>query len=316
MDGVLLPLRNATALRAIAAETYHAIDALNAADEYGKACCWLDKDDEPATAMEQLVSTIATHDLNSAEVGACDLNSNTIAGFEWWLQKRPLQAGMPFHHDSNWNDHESGDVAALDFASCSTVTFLNDGGGPLVVLAPHEPSDEAQPLLNSRATDAYARLVNSTLRSAKHAAYLSWPAVGKHVRFRGSLYHGVLGSPSAERDAERFALVIAYWPQPLARVKRYPREHFVRMLNRRSPEAVPTTAWRALDVLPDEEAFLAGGASDSCLSWREPSKDEEVEDVESKDAVVGTRFRLRVPRLEREAPGSDVFVHQARVRVL
>ena len=52
-------------LLGIAHTTYDAIDALNAVDEFGKACCWLGADDEPATVMEQLVKHVATHDLQA-----------------------------------------------------------------------------------------------------------------------------------------------------------------------------------------------------------------------------------------------------------
>ena len=114
-----------------------------------------------------------------------------IAGIEWWIQSRPPHEGMPWHHDTNWNDHESGLSDTLAFSATSSVTYLSDAGGPLVVLVPHEPAREARPVVGARNSEAYEGLINTTMRTP-HAGYVIMPRFGKHVRFRGSLYHGVL----------------------------------------------------------------------------------------------------------------------------
>ena len=45
-----------TELQSLAHSTWSAIDALNAQDKFGKACCWLSREDEPQTALEELVA--------------------------------------------------------------------------------------------------------------------------------------------------------------------------------------------------------------------------------------------------------------------
>ena len=282
--------------------TYAAIDMLNARDRFGKACCWLSRDDEPKTALEQLVAHVGDHDI--AHPGsACDYSD--VVGYEWWLQIRPPRAGMPFHHDTNWNDHESGVTESLTFARCSTVTFLSDSGGPLVVLAPHDASREAQPILGARDDPgAYERLLNATLHTGGHTAHMTLPAFGKHVRFRGALYHGVLSAPVPDDINDRVALVVAHWTRPMQHVRRFPREQMAAKLNRLG---IPQSddEWRALSIL-DPSPFVApdggappGAADGACsadeILWHDEPADSTRTMVASKDALTRGPLHLSLP---------------------
>ena len=336
MDGEMLLSQLSTAQRgellALTRSTYDAIDALNAADAYGKACCWLSRDDAPQTALEQLVSVIGEHDIRASAAlpgGSCDLSG--VAGYEWWLQIRPPASGQPFHHDTDWNDHDAGLSPSLSFSRCSSVTYLSDAGGPLVVLVPHDAAIEPK-RAHARHSDEYDRALNATLR-APHGAYVSAPLFGKHVRFRGSLYHGVLEQhAAAERHADdRIALVVAYWAAPLRRIHRFPREHFARQLSRHAPsgdganaDARLSVAKRSLSTIepfpyaaasPDATCATAafdGATSLDFVTW---SRDDEepietstrrTTHVSSLDALTRSRFSLRLPTSL--APGASVFV--------
>lgn len=288
-------------LIALTRATYAAIDMLNSKDEFGKACCWLARDAEPETVLEQLVHQIAMHDL-SHPTRACDLTD--VVGFEWWLQLRPPNAGMPFHHDTDWNDHQSGATENLSFASCSTVTSLTGFGGPLVVLAPHDASREAQAV---RHTDEYERLLNSTLR-AGHAAHISLPAFGKHVRFRGGLYHGVLQQPVIDSRGDRIALVVAHWTRPMERVRRFPREALQQML---AKQGLARTAdeWRTLSTMdPSPFSPTETCAEEEAIAWRHDPEGGRTR-ITSEDALTRSRLELSLPaNLE---AGSSVVVGDA-----
>ena len=125
MDGELLPGLRALSqkqrqdLHALTVTTYAAIDFMNAMDDYGKSCCWLGRGDKPETVLEQLVQHVAAHDQLMRE----DLKD--VAGYEWWLQKRKPREGMPFHHDTNWNDIESGEAEQLHFSLCVACQHLH-----------------------------------------------------------------------------------------------------------------------------------------------------------------------------------------------
>jgi hypothetical protein len=173
-------------------EIHEAINMLNGADRFGKACCWLGADDTPAFGLEQLVRQIVSHDLARAaaapSISACDLRD--VVGSEWWLQLRRPSQDIPFHHDTNWNDAEAGGSEPLTFPSCSSVTYLSDVGGPTIVLSPSDPSLRPWRV---GAGAGYDALLNRTVHAAsRHDAFVSYPAWGKHVRFRGNLYHGSL----------------------------------------------------------------------------------------------------------------------------
>lgn len=132
----------------------------------------------PRFAIEAAVHTLFAHDFGGRETD--------IAGGEWWVQERALSEDIDFHFDK-----DEGLLAASDtysFPPVSTVTYLTSSGAPTLILNHTLPA--AGVSLGSRATP----VVPSN-------GFLSYPKTNRHLRFRGTLQHGVpsqlLPMPSA-----------------------------------------------------------------------------------------------------------------------
>ena len=123
---------------------------------------------EPRFAIEAAVHTLFDLDFGGRE--------NDIAGGEWWVQQRALSEDIDFHFDK-----DEGLLAASDtysFPPVSTVTYLTASGAPTLILNHTLPVEGVT--LGSRATP----VVPSN-------GFLSYPKTNRHLRFRGTLQHGV-----------------------------------------------------------------------------------------------------------------------------
>jgi hypothetical protein len=263
-------------------ETYAAIDTLNAADRYGKACCWMDMADQPAIGLEEVARSVVQHDMAHAG-DECDLDG--VVGFEWWLQRRTRQ-DIPFHHDTNWNDAESGSSSDVRFPVCSSVLYLSDYGGPTVIIEPLER--ELMPdRVPARPEREYELLINRTVGAAARSnVYFSFPAWGKHVRFRGNLYHGVLDSLSptpteVARGGTRTSLIVTYWRLPYQHIKRFPRQRFVDLLESHARRANGVIR---RDGLENAMAALQRLPAEIMDAWRRPAAKIAVETIRGEPA--------------------------------
>ena len=132
---------------------------------------------------------------------------------------------------------------------------------------------------------------------------------GIHVPFvhaHGLLPHGHR-HPARRRGVDGHVVAPAAWPGPLPPHTVEPG-HPARAAKAAAPGDVPAPAWRALEVLGDEEAYLAGtcdaGGAGSSIVFRERAILEDDGGIEARDAVMGTRFRLHgLPPPERERSG-------------
>ena len=274
-----LPSAHRFLLRGHAEQIHAAIEQLNEKDPYGKACCWLGVRDAPAFGMEQLVQRIAQHDLGQMP---------ELSGYEWWLQVRKAHTGIDFHHDTNWNDamhddNEDGRSGTrLTFPLFSSVTYLSDVGGPTVLLVPSNLSSSSISPLNVDPAE-YGGLLNRTLETEAATILVSYPEWGKHLRFRGNLYHGVLDAvarpPAARRaprsvgghrgpppaEETRMTLVVTYWEKPYRHIQRFPRESFLRRLSKQACIRVLPPARGLAKSGSHMHARAARGSTHACM---------------------------------------------------
>ena len=150
---------------------------------------WLDRGDAPRCRLEQL----------AADVLRFHAGSDADAGAEWWVQARPLGAGERSSINLHWDKDESLSRRMGEHAPpfLSTVTYCGDDGAPTLVL-PLEADERGHALLPDGGGDAY----------------VSYPAVGKHLAFDGRLLHCAPQQLARSADASggiRITLLVNVW---------------------------------------------------------------------------------------------------------
>lgn len=169
-------------------------------------------------------------------------------------------SGIPFHHDTNWNDAQSNVTADILFPACSAVTYLSDAGGPLVVVATSEAS--LTPLrVVAKPPTLYDQLLERLATAAPYAeTYTSLPYFGKHNRFKGNLYHGVLRGNSGHGETnERLSIILTFWRHKYKKIRPFPHEHLARVLRSKAGSADPESLTEALDALRPFPEYVVQG---------------------------------------------------------
>ena len=135
----------------------------------------------------------------AADVLRFHAGSDADAGAEWWVQARPLGAGERSSINLHWDKDESLSRRMGEHAPpfLSTVTYCGDDGAPTLVL-PLEADERGHALLPDGGGDAY----------------VSYPAVGKHLAFDGRLLHCAPQQLARSADASggiRITLLVNVW---------------------------------------------------------------------------------------------------------
>lgn len=129
---------------------------------------WLDTNSEPRCLLEQLVLSILHS--HSKELTRAD---GVSCGAEWWTLAIDVDDEVGFHFDKDYErESEQGINATPTYA---TITYLSSEGNATLIVAKPCPSRVDEPLDDGVPI---------------HAAWLSFPRPGKHVRFVGSWLHG------------------------------------------------------------------------------------------------------------------------------
>eukprot|EP00051_Salpingoeca_urceolata_P022936 m.381644 g.381644 ORF g.381644 m.381644 type:complete len:464 (+) comp20044_c1_seq1:42-1433(+) len=149
----------------------------------------------PQTPIEQ-----AIHLLRDIDFPGDSFARDNIVGAEWWFQFRDPGQSMHFHVDRDEGLHDAKRV--LRHPVLSTVTYLGDFGAPTMVL------NQTMTLSRSAGGELHPNLPST--------AAMFFPKLGKHICFRGSLIHGVLGElasahPLSTLEAERRTFLINWW---------------------------------------------------------------------------------------------------------
>ena len=114
------------------------------------------------------------------------------AGVEWWQQRVPSDAPMRAHWDKD--ECEAADGLQLTHPSLATVLYLDDAGGPTLVLP-------------WRAAPAGGRF--ELAAADDEVATAAFPKANTLLCFQGDLLHGVL--PCATGGGERATLLMNWW---------------------------------------------------------------------------------------------------------
>ena len=114
------------------------------------------------------------------------------AGVEWWQQRVPSDAPMRAHWDKD--ECEAADGLQLTHPSLATVLYLDDAGGPTLVL-PWRAAPAGGGFELAAADD--------------EVATAAFPKANTLLCFQGDLLHGVL--PCATGGGERATLLMNWW---------------------------------------------------------------------------------------------------------
>jgi hypothetical protein len=123
---------------------------------------------------------------------ALELDADAVAGVEWWQQRVPSDAPMRAHWDKD--ECEAADGLQLTHPSLATVLYLDDAGGPTLVLP-------------WRAAPAGGRF--ELAAADDEVATAAFPKANTLLCFQGDLLHGVL--PCASSGGERATLLMNWW---------------------------------------------------------------------------------------------------------
>ena len=184
-DGAV-QLQSAKLLEKLSADCKTVFSARTASDgdHSSGSTHWLAANAQPRCLLEQLALAIlqahAPPDEGSAAGGV---------GAEWWtLAIDAEDAAVGFHFDLDYEAEERCAVHRTPYAA--TVTYLCDTGVPTLVV-------EKAPTLTSRDGPPEDGL-------PIERGWLSAPAAGKHIRFRGAWLHGApdLGLEAPEPEPE------------------------------------------------------------------------------------------------------------------
>jgi len=164
---------------------------------------WVNANSEPQTLLERFaLKTFWTH-MQAAGYSREDVAQwGPQVGAEWWVQRReagqpPARRSIAWHFDQDQILY--GKHGLLVNPYLATVTYLSASGAPTVCLS--------QPTI-PQASDGSC--VEGLGPGASAKAYVSYPALGKHLAFDGRLLHGC---PSAlkHHEGERLSLLVNLW---------------------------------------------------------------------------------------------------------
>eukprot|EP00566_Odontella_aurita_P015247 CAMPEP_0113578220 /NCGR_PEP_ID=MMETSP0015_2-20120614/29349_1 /TAXON_ID=2838 /ORGANISM="Odontella" /LENGTH=354 /DNA_ID=CAMNT_0000481979 /DNA_START=58 /DNA_END=1119 /DNA_ORIENTATION=+ /assembly_acc=CAM_ASM_000160 len=156
---------------------------------------WISRGDPPRCLLEQIALAILEshlpHDISSAPSSPGTMG----VGAEWWtLSIDAEEDSVGFHWDLDYDAEERHGVHRTPYAA--TVTYLCDSGAPTFVLdkAPTKASREGPP--------EDGKVIER--------GWISLPAAGKHMRFRGSWLHGApdLGGILRVRGGDESSVVL------------------------------------------------------------------------------------------------------------
>jgi len=151
---------------------------------------WIGLSDEPRCCLEQLaLEVVRFHGHAGSEVGC------RLLGAEFWVQVRSSEdpeekQGLTFHFDKDEVAVQEWDL--WSHPELGTVTYLADGGAPLVVFS--TPSENTLLCKNSddEATVAKPKAKSKVRDSVSPSECLvCFPRAGRHVSFVGNFLHGV-----------------------------------------------------------------------------------------------------------------------------
>ena len=153
-----------------------------------RATFWYDVNDKPRFALEEIVQQILKLDFPNESY-----KKHGIIGCEWWSQVRKPNEDITFHFDKD--EGYATREKIFKFPYIGTVTYLTECGGPTMIFD-HRTNNK-----NSFYTPKEPR-----------DGFISMPAIGKHIKFDGELFHGVMGAMnSVTKESSRITFLINYW---------------------------------------------------------------------------------------------------------
>ncbi|CAN0003082.1 unnamed protein product, partial [Ectocarpus fasciculatus] len=172
---------------------------------FSKETFWLGSQDAPRCALEAVAAQVFRHHTQGVV-----LDPSKVSGAEWWVQVKPCNsvsvdgtltaeggAGSPsaidLHYDKDETLAERFSVGI--YPQISTVTYITCGN--LTSDAKH--SGDGELYSNCAPTLVVDNLAAHPVGRAMNRAYLSRPAVGKHISFDGLFLHGVPSHPALRR---------------------------------------------------------------------------------------------------------------------
>jgi len=150
---------------------------------------WIDVNDEPRCCLERLALEVAHfHGPAGSDVGC------RMLGAEFWVQIRSSEdpegkQGLTFHFDKDEVAVQEWDL--WSHPELGTVTYLGDGGAPLVVFSTASENticDDSDDEAKMAGLGAKPKVGNSTSPSE---GFVCFPRAGRHVSFVGNFLHGV-----------------------------------------------------------------------------------------------------------------------------
>lgn len=161
---------------------------------------WLAASDAPWCALEHLARRVFQLHTRDVPVSAFDPK---YSGAEWWTQvlDDPGEDEIGAHWDKDYGT-EAADVNVHPHVG--TVTYLSDVGAPTVML-PLKTKPRYSADVRGRAPRVPSGTRRESLGKNDAGAFVSYPAVGKHVAFDGAWLHAApsdlaAGSPGRNRD--------------------------------------------------------------------------------------------------------------------
>ena len=159
---------------------------------YNKGSFWLAASSNGNSIVENVVSQIFAYHVPN------DFRYSDKAGAEFWVQVREQTKhdSLPFHFDKD--EALFSAKGLMRNPDIATVTYLSQGAAPPTVIFALTPEDV------DIETD-------KCFRTPKNA-FVCFPKRGKHLAFRGNMYHGVLGRMQSQKSSEpRVTLLVNIW---------------------------------------------------------------------------------------------------------
>jgi hypothetical protein len=218
---------------------------------------WLAATAAPRCALERLARAV----FNQHTAGV-DFDPER-SGAEWWAQVRGgghREEAIEFHWDVDEHFCDGPGGGLHVHPHISTVTYLTKVGAPTLGLKTRAPSS---------ALEAAVQQVHGAVPSG----FISWPRLGKHICFDGSLLHGAVpcrghSAPSGER---RVTFLVNVWlgHQPHA-VEPLPEQLARSMRSRWEPHSAAFDGELTLppklrvEAPPEGTHNFGANSSDSC----------------------------------------------------
>jgi len=151
---------------------------------------WIGLSDEPRCCLERLALEVARfHGSARSEVGC------RLLGAEFWVQVRSSEdpeekQGLTFHFDKDEVAVQEWDL--WSHPELGTVTYLTDGGAPLVVFSTPSENTLLCDDSDDEATEPKRKAKSKAGDSVSPSECLvCFPRAGRHVSFVGNFLHGV-----------------------------------------------------------------------------------------------------------------------------